>query len=71
MITKKILMSLAALCVSAGTALPCTNLIVTKGASTDGSIMVTYSADSHQLFGELYFWPAAQWPEGTMLKIYE
>jgi len=64
-------MSLAALCVSAGTALPCTNLIVTKGASTDGSIMVTYSADSHQLFGELYFWPAAQWPEGTMLKIYE
>ncbi|MGI6293864.1 MAG: C69 family dipeptidase [Bacteroidales bacterium] len=48
----------------------CTTLIVTKGASKDGSVMVTYSADSHQLYGELYFWPAATWAEGTMLKIY-
>lgn len=33
----------------------CSNFIVTKGASTDGSIMVSYSADSHGLYGELYF----------------
>jgi dipeptidase len=33
----------------------CTNLIVTKGASKDGSTMITYSADSHTLYGELYF----------------
>ena len=33
----------------------CTNVIVTKGASKDGSCMVSYAADSHWLFGELYF----------------
>ncbi|MCK9305427.1 MAG: dipeptidase, partial [Bacteroidales bacterium] len=33
----------------------CTNLIITKGATKDGSVMVTYSADSHVLYGELYF----------------
>ncbi len=32
----------------------CTNFIVTKGASTDGSVMVSYAADSHQLYGALY-----------------
>ena len=36
------------------TAPACTNFIVTKGASTDGSVMVTYAADSHQLYGALY-----------------
>jgi len=71
MITRKIFLSLVAFFVGAGTAMPCTNLIVTKGASKDGSVIVSYSADSHQLFGELYFWPAAEWAEGTMLKIYE
>lgn len=33
----------------------CTNILVTRGASKDGSTMVTYAADSHQLYGELYF----------------
>ena len=37
----------------------CTNFLVTKGASKDGSVMITYSADSHTLYGELYHWPAA------------
>ncbi len=32
----------------------CTNFIVTRGASTDGSVMVTYAADSHALYGALY-----------------
>ena len=49
----------------------CTNIIVTKGASADGSCMVTYAADSHQLYGELYFRPAADWPRGAMLDIYD
>lgn len=49
----------------------CTNFLVTKGASKDGSVMVTYSADSHTLYGELYHWPAAKWPAGTMLDVYE
>ena len=47
----------------------CTNVIVTKGASKDGSTLVTYAADSHYLFGELYFHPAADWKPGSMLRI--
>ena len=43
-----------ALLVGTVTAFACTNFIVTKGASTDGSVMVTYAADSHQLYGALY-----------------
>jgi len=50
---------------------PCTNFLVTKGASADGSTMVTYAADSHVLYGELYYTPAAKHAEGEMLDIYE
>ena len=49
----------------------CTNFIITKGASTDGSVMITYSADSHQLYGELYYRPAKDWPAGTMVDVIE
>ena len=42
----------------------CTNVLVTKGASTDGSNMVSYAADSHQLYGELYYAPAGVWQPG-------
>jgi len=49
----------------------CTNFLITKGASADGSVMITYSADSHVLYGELYYWPAKNWPAGTMVDIYE
>lgn len=49
----------------------CTNVIVTKGASADGSILVSYAADSHTLFGELYFAPAADWKPGDTRKIYD
>jgi len=47
----------------------CTNLIVTKGASKDGSVMITYAADSHVRYGALAFYPAADHPKGTMLDI--
>ena len=49
----------------------CTNLIVGKGASTDGSTLVTYAADSHVLYGELYHWPAATHSPGEMLDVRE
>ncbi len=49
----------------------CTNFLITKGASVDGSVMISYSADSHTLYGELYHWSAATYPEGAMLDIYE
>lgn len=53
------------------TSFACTNFLITKGASTDGSTMITYAADSHVLYGELYHWPAADYPKGTMLDVYE
>ena len=49
----------------------CTNVLVTKGASTDGSNMVSYAADSHQLYGELYYAPAGIWGKDEMRKINE
>ncbi len=49
----------------------CTNFLVTRGASVKGSTMITYSADSHQLYGELYYWPAKDYPAGSMLDVYE
>ena len=49
----------------------CTNVLVTKGASTDGSNMISYAADSHQLFGELYYQRAATWGKDAMRKINE
>lgn len=47
----------------------CTNLIAGKGATTDGSVMMSYSADSHNLFGFLHHSPAARHPKGAMRKI--
>lgn len=49
----------------------CTSFLVGKKASADGSVMITYAADSHNLYGELYHWPAAKWPKGSMLEIRE
>ena len=49
----------------------CTNVIITAGASADGSCMVSYAADSHWLFGELYFRPAANHKAGSPLAIRE
>ena len=60
---KKLILTLAAALVTAG-AYACTNLIVTKGASANGSNMCTYAADSHQLYGALRYTPAADYPAG-------
>lgn len=49
----------------------CTNFLVTRGASADGSTMVTYAADSHTLYGELYYQPAQDHPAGSLRDIYE
>lgn len=49
----------------------CTNVLVTPGASADGSSLVSYAADSHALYGELYYHPAAVFQKGAMLEIYE
>jgi dipeptidase len=49
----------------------CTNFLITKGASVDGSTMITYAADSHTLYGELYYQPASDFSAGAMRDIYE
>ena len=49
----------------------CTNLIVGKKASADGSVIVSYSADSYGLFGFLCHHPAAKHPDGAMRSIYD
>jgi dipeptidase len=49
----------------------CTNLIAGKGATTDGSVMVTYAADSHNLYGELYHHAAAHHKSGEMRPVYD
>ena len=67
---KRLILTLA-LAVGTITAFACTNFIVTKGASTDGSVMVTYAADSHQLYGALYYTPKGNFKPGTMLRVDE
>ena len=67
---KKFTLLLAALLVVI-LAYPCTNFLVGKHASKDGSTIISYSADSYNLYGELYHWRAAQHRPGDMLKIYE
>lgn len=49
----------------------CTNFLVTKGASVDGSTMISYAADSHIRYGELYFSPAKHWPADSKVTIYD
>ena len=66
-----ILLFAALLCISGNRAQACTNLLITKGASADGSCMVTYAADSHTRYGCLAFYPAAFYPKGTMMEIRE
>lgn len=48
----------------------CTNFIVTKGASKDGSVMITYAADSHTRYGAVAFYPAADHAPGSMCQVY-
>jgi len=52
-------------------ALACTSYLVSKGASKDGSVMITYAADSHIRYGELYWRPAMRWPAGSMITLYD
>lgn len=68
---KKLFFCAAFLLAAVANVFACTNLIVGKNASADGSTIVSYSADSYGLFGELYHYPAATYKKGTMLDVYE
>ncbi|MGD9978189.1 MAG: dipeptidase [Bacteroidales bacterium] len=71
--TKKIVTLFILLIVSGvvGKVEGCTNYLVTKGASLDGSTMISYAADSHIRYGELYFKPRAVWPAGSMVTLFD
>lgn len=49
----------------------CSNVIITPGASSDGSSMVSYAADSHCLYGDLRFRPARKYKAGDLMEIVE
>ena len=69
---RKFLCTILALALlAAGRTDACTNVIVTPGASADGSSIISYAADSHMLFGELYFRPAGRFAAGSRLAIRE
>lgn len=68
---KRMILSAAVMLAAVANSFACTNLIVGKNASTDGSTIISYSADSYGLFGELYHFPAAVHPKGTMRDVYE
>jgi len=61
----------AALLAAAPDGNTCTNVIVTRGASRDGSVLVSYAADSHTRYGDLRFSPAMDWKAGSMIQIYD
>ena len=62
---------LAAMMLAAAGAMACTNFIVGKKASKDGSVICSYSADSYGMFSGLRHQPAAKHQKGEMRKIYE
>lgn len=53
------------------TAWACTNIIVGKGASADGSVMVSYNADSYGMYGNIYHHKGGVHAAGEMRKIYD
>ena len=67
---RSIVLSAAMLLASSG-AFACSNLIVGKKASVDGSVMVSYNADDYGMFGHLCHYPAGTHPKGTMRQIYD
>lgn len=67
---KSLILSAAMLLASSG-AFACSNLIVGKKASVDGSVMVSYNADDYGMFGHLCHYPAGTHPKGSMRQIYD
>ena len=47
----------------------CTSLLVTKGASADGSVMITYTADSAGFCPRLKVLPAIRYPDGAVIDV--
>ncbi len=68
---RKILLTVIALMGSVSCALACTNFIVGKKASVDGSVMCTYNADDYGMFINLCHYPAGKHEKGEKRQIYD
>jgi len=66
---KKALIALLAIVMAHTSAPACTNLIVGKHASADGSVMCTYACDSYGLYFGIPIYPAADHQPGTMRQV--
>ena len=68
---KKIILSLSVMLFAVFAGNACTNFLVGKKASADGSVFISYSADSYGMSGFLAHFPAAVHPEGAMRDVYD
>eukprot|EP00041_Stephanoeca_diplocostata_P019616 m.426169 g.426169 ORF g.426169 m.426169 type:complete len:301 (-) comp21352_c0_seq5:2985-3887(-) len=71
MLNHGLFLGASAIVLFAGSSCACSNLLVTKGASADGSTMIAYNADSGNLYGSLGIYPAADHAPGTMRDIWD
>lgn len=70
-LTLRIILALSLTVIFNNNADSCTNVLVTKGATVDGSTMITYNADAGGFMEPLYFLQAADHQPGEMLDIYD
>jgi len=68
---KKLLLTVMGVCLFVAAAPACTNFIVGKKASVDGSVICTYNADSYGMFQDLCHFPAGKHAQGEMRKVYD
>lgn len=68
-LTSLLVIALLSIISYSSTASACTNFLVGKDASVDGSTMISYAADSYGMYGFLHFAPAADWKEGDMREV--
>lgn len=68
---KKLFLTVVTLLAAITSSMACTNLIVGKAASADGSVIVSYSADSYGMYGYLCHYPAAVHAAGTWREVYD
>ena len=68
---KKLILTLSAVLFTVFIGNACTNFLVGKKASSDGSVFISYSADSYGMSGFVAHFPAAVHPEGAMRDVYD
>lgn len=66
---KRIYLICTLLSMATAAAYACTSLLAGRKATTDGSTLITYAADSHTLYGTLWLIPAADHPAGSFVEI--